>query len=388
MSSYQVPGGINTCEHVQEHYSLRPFKIQGLDCPRPKNGRFYNNKEAVILARELHQKGVFVKHIHDAWKKDDLIPISYQALHEKIKKIEKVVNPNFTVEQAVDRFLDDRLSKEVAARRGPKHIMSRQQFIDGVKKKARNDRACNSTDLRTLLENADRERLELSGKNPGNSKVARKTVMRYAQLLGGDAGMLRGEVSNRSHARVQAAQSMMHLITYLFTTICSHVTVADDGIGEKIPDDNWACKMVEDFWGAPVRPTSRKLILNGDSSTIGVRLNPDGSKDGEFFVVHPEDELSGSLLSFWREGADAVNPRRVLDESFWNKETGQCKFVRGDHVRLYVGYHSDRPQLTREFLGVEILDSVYETYSNGFPVRWPYKKRGYFGIKMGKLISK
>ena len=69
-------GGINTGEHVQEHYSLRPFKVQGLDCPRPKNGRFYNNKEAVILAMELRQKGVFVKHIHDAWKKDDLIPIS------------------------------------------------------------------------------------------------------------------------------------------------------------------------------------------------------------------------------------------------------------------------------------------------------------------------
>ena len=83
---------------------------------------------------------------------------------------------------------------------------------------------------------------------------------------------------------------------------------------------------------------------------------------------------------------------RTRDE-YWkirllSKETGECKFVRGDHVRLYVGYHSVRPQVTREFLGLEILDSVHETYSNGFPVRWPYKKKGYFGIKMGKLISK
>jgi hypothetical protein len=42
---------------------------------------------------------------------------------------------------------------------------------------------------------------------------------------------------------------------------------------------------VKKHWGVPVQPVPRALVVNADSSTLAVRLNPDGTKEPEFFAV-------------------------------------------------------------------------------------------------------
>jgi hypothetical protein len=102
---------------------------------------------------------------------------------------------------------------------------------------------------------------------------------------------------------------MMHLVTFLFTTMCTHITVVDDGVGEEPPNDDWGVgAAVKNHWGVPVQPVARALVVNADSSTMAVRLNPDGSKEPEFFAVIPIDEKSGKCIFFGREGGDKHDP--------------------------------------------------------------------------------
>ena len=56
-------------------------------------------------------------------------------------------------------------------------------------------------------------------------------------------------------------------------------------------------------------------------------------------------------------------------------------------VEFSLGYQKNRPQFIAEFKGVEVIDSVNETYSNGFKVDYPYKKDGYLKISLGKVAT-
>ena len=152
-----------------------------------------------------------------------------------MKKVEERVQNGLSLEFVVQSSLRDRPSKDVTARAGQPCIMSVEEFPDAVSAVTRNDRGSNGDDVRQVLENSDRVRLQMLGKDPDRTRVHQSTVKKYVSLLGGDDLIIRRKVSKRTYARVQAARSMMHLVTYLFTTICSHVLVADDGIGEEIP---------------------------------------------------------------------------------------------------------------------------------------------------------
>ena len=56
-------------------------------------------------------------------------------------------------------------------------------------------------------------------------------------------------------------------------------------------------------------------------------------------------------------------------------------------VEFSLGYQTNRPQFTAEFKGVEIIDSVKQTYSNGFKVDYLYKKEGYIKISLGEVLK-
>jgi hypothetical protein len=57
------------------------------------------------------------------------------------------------------------------------------------------------------------------------------------------------------------------------------------------------------------------------------------------------------------------------------------------YVEFSLGYQKNRRQFTAEFKGVEVIDSVNETYSNGFKVDYPHKKEGYLKIALGKVLK-
>ncbi|MDB0028497.1 hypothetical protein N9E76_00200 [bacterium] len=77
------------------------------------------------------------------------------------------------------------------------------------------------------------------------------------------------------------------------------------------------------------------------------------------------------------------------NSDYWRKrifnENGSVKDF--DAVKFSLGYHKHRPQFTAKFEGVEIVDSVNETYSNGFKVDYPYKKNGYIKICIGGIFE-
>ena len=56
-------------------------------------------------------------------------------------------------------------------------------------------------------------------------------------------------------------------------------------------------------------------------------------------------------------------------------------------VEFSLDYQTNRPQFTAEFKGVEIIDSVKETYSNKFVVDYPYTKEGYIKISLGEVLK-
>ena len=77
------------------------------------------------------------------------------------------------------------------------------------------------------------------------------------------------------------------------------------------------------------------------------------------------------------------------NSDYWKKrifnKDGTAKDFK--YVEFSLGYQKDRRQFTAEFTGVEIIDSVNETYSNGFKVDYPYKKEGYLKISLGEVLK-
>ena len=70
---------------------------------------------------------------------------------------------------------------------------------------------------------------------------------------------------------------------------------------------------------------------------------------------------------------------------FYNKDGEVKKYI--NFIEFSHGYKKDRPTFKVEFKGIEIVNEVNEYYSNGFTVKYPYKKNGYYKISLGKIIE-
>ena len=77
------------------------------------------------------------------------------------------------------------------------------------------------------------------------------------------------------------------------------------------------------------------------------------------------------------------------NSDYWKKrifnKDGTVKDFK--YVEFSLGYQKNRRQFMAEFKGVEVIDSVNETYSNGFKVDYPYKKEGYLKIGLGEVLK-
>ena len=101
----------------------------------------------------------------------------------------------------------------------------------------------------------------------------------------------------------------MHMWAFLVTTLMNHALPADDGIGEKPPEDDWGIwKAVQQHHNMPIRPVPPAQIINCDAYTIGIRCNPGGAKESEIIIVCKQNNMSGDVRSYWLPGADVKDP--------------------------------------------------------------------------------
>ena len=373
------------------HGRLRPFRVDGFEIPMPSNERWYQHREAVKLFLRLQKEGAKLKVVYDECARREMMTVNYPCLMKKLDKVKIGLSQGFTLEKVLADRIRERPSKEKPARAGVIDIMTESQFKDAVRKRTANDRAVSSADHREILFAAKKERMVMMGRDAGSIRdVANLTVTEYEKCLGGEDLDVRSQVSHRSHARVQAAQSIMHLFTYIFTTICSHIMVADDGVGEDPPQDDWGLlRAVRDHHGVPVKPVPRTLVGNADQSTLGVKLNPDGKHEPTFYVVSKADEESGKRMSFWRAGADRSDPWVFIKVYELVSADGE------QSVFMWVVMHLTEEQLPTSLcpdgmFKLEIEGFCIGAYSNGLylsVVEYPFKRRGYYAIYLGHVKS-
>ena len=106
--------------------------------------------------------------------------------------------------------------------RVPSYYMSSDKFVHAMFNSNRQEEASSKATAAMVLQNAKASVYEARGLRPPTAAVAKNTVEKYWQHMGGKQFPLRTQVSERSHARVQAAHSEMHLLSYFFTVLNTH----------------------------------------------------------------------------------------------------------------------------------------------------------------------
>ena len=293
---------------------LRPIDVGGVKFQGPANGHKYQNTEAVqVLYDAKYKHKGKLKHIVKEMEKRKWIEGGYTSWHAKVKRVQDVVKATpgvADVEAIIKAKIRDHVSTEGRSKGGNDDIMTTSEFEDAVRARQDKEGACDFDDYKEILLPAKQKRATILAQDPASVSVHDSTVRNYMQLLGGENGLLvRRKVSQRSHARAQAQVSEMHLWSHIAATLYHHALPADDGIGEEPPEDDWGIwKAVKEHHGVPIRPVPPTQIINCDASTIGIRCDSDAGNECNFYIVSPEDKLSGRTRSYWREGADVKNP--------------------------------------------------------------------------------
>ena len=298
------------------YLGLRPIDVGGVKVPGPANGHKYQNTEAVQVLYDAvfkHQQRGVLKHIVHEMKRRTWIEGTYECWYQKVQKVKVVVDATpgvADVSAIIKAKFKDQVGTDGRPKAGNDDIMTISEFEEAVRALSAKEGGCDFADYKKILLHAKQQKATLLAQDPASVSVSDITVRNYMQLLGGENGLLvRRNVSQRSYARAQAQCSEMHLWSFLVTTLSNHATPADDGIGEEPPQDDWGIwHAVKEHHGVPIRPVPPAQIINCDASTIGIRCNPDGENESKFYIVAPEDKLSGRTRSYWREGADVKNP--------------------------------------------------------------------------------
>ena len=212
---------------------LREIEVQGHRILQPRNGAWYKTSEAVKILYDLKQKNKRIaKRVVEMWRSQTppWIDISYQKLMGKVSKVEEVVvNTKCSVDAAIKQHIRDRVAVDKPAVRGPSYYMSSDKFVHAMFNSNRQEEASSKATAAMVLQNAKASVYEARGLRPPTAAVAKNTVEKYWQHMGGKQFPLRTQVSERSHARVQAAHSEMHLLSYFFTVLHTHIMVAPVG---------------------------------------------------------------------------------------------------------------------------------------------------------------
>lgn len=317
----QVGSMVDCGTSIRGAYEVRQrvITVDGHEIMAPSRGAWYQTSEAVRILYDLRQRNIRIsKKVVEVWrsKTPPLIDLAYQVLMRHVKRVEDDVTRNkCTVDESITRLISDRTAVNLAPLAGRPRFMSKSQFVAGVLDSKKREESSNKHVALQVLNDAKTESYAQRGLRPPKACVHPNTVRNYWQHLGDKENKIRTKVSDRSHARVQASRSIMHLFSYFFTILHTHVLVAPLGMGKEPSPDNWAALLLRRFYRAPIMPVDPGCLLNSDTKTVGVKLNPTGKDRLHYYVVRAADEHSGKVRSYWREGADSSEPW-VFIESF------------------------------------------------------------------------
>ena len=253
---------------ADRYLELRPIDVGGVKVPRPVNGHMYQNTEAVqVLYHAVHRDGGTLKHIVHEMQRRNWIKGTRQCWGDKVRKVKAVVDatPGLAdVAAIIQARFSDHVSTDGSFRRGNHDIMSISEFEEAVRDLPPKEGGCVLADCKKILLHAKQKKATLMNQDPASVSVSDLTVKHYMQLLGGENGLLvRRNLSKRSFARSQAQESEMHMWAFLVTTVMNHALPADDGIGEKPPQDDWGIwNAVQQHHNMPIRPVPPALGLS------------------------------------------------------------------------------------------------------------------------------
>ena len=287
---------------------LRTFDVDGHQILEPANGVWYQTSEAVRILYDLKQTGKrLLSKVIARWHQHvpRQIGMTASALMDKVKCVETAVENGFSVEEALDRLITDRVAIDEKPAGGRPPVMRQEEFVRALKKHCRHDKAASKETAAAILSEAKTKHYKMKGLRPSSSNVCLRTVHTWWQTVGGADLPIRGKVQERAFARVQAARSFMHMMSYFFTVFYTHVFPAPVGKGKMPPTENWAAGLVEDFYGVPVMPVHRACVLNSDSSTFAITVHGDRRAAPDVHVVLKEDHDAGKMRAFWSAGASA-----------------------------------------------------------------------------------
>ena len=221
-----TPPDAGTCMRGGRELRARTYTVGGYEISYPKNGAWYQTSEAVQILYDLQvAKARIGKQLVGMWRHHTppWIQIGYPRLTKMVKRIATAVQNGSTPEQAIAENIRDRVSVDALPQNGRPPIMGRTDFLEQLKTKCRFEQAATQEDAAKILSCAKRELYAKRGLKASSDEVSVKTVKRHWQAVGGEELSVRTAVQERSHARVQASRSMMHMLAYFFTVFYTHM---------------------------------------------------------------------------------------------------------------------------------------------------------------------
>ena len=258
----------------------------------PSRGAWYQTSEAVRILYDLRQRNIRIsKKVVEVWrsKTPPLIDICYEVLLRHVKRVEDDVTRNkCTVDESITRLISDRTAVNLAPLAGRPRFMSKSQFVAGVLDSKKREESSNKHVALQVLNDAKTESYAQRGLRPPKACVHPNTVRNYWQHLGDKENKICTKVSDRSHARVQASRSIMHLFSYFFTILHTHVLVAPLGMGKEPSPDNWAALLLRRF-GADTN-----FGIRLEQHAKGARLDNAESQKSNFYQQFPSKNCTHS----------------------------------------------------------------------------------------------
>ena len=103
---------------------------------------------------------------------------------DKVQCVEKAVEHGFSVEDALDRLITDRVAMDEKPARGRQPVMRREEFVSALKQHCRHDHAAFKETDAAILAEAKAKRYSMKGLRTSSGDVCSKTVDKRWQTVG------------------------------------------------------------------------------------------------------------------------------------------------------------------------------------------------------------
>ena len=136
---------------------LRTFEVDGHVIMEPANGVWYQTSEAVRILYELKQTGArILSKVITRWHQHipPQIGVKQAALMRQVQRVELAVEQGFSVEDALDRLITDRVAMDEKPAGGSPPVMRREEFVTALKQHCRHEHAASKETAAAILAEA------------------------------------------------------------------------------------------------------------------------------------------------------------------------------------------------------------------------------------------